>query len=412
MGWRYSISGVAGVVLLLAIVGCAPIGAPVTPSPIPSTTTSTTTSNGVCAAGPVAARAVAGLSDFTRWLSRERVAGVVGEVGWPGTGADAASWNAVAARWFQSADQAGVGAIQWATGEWWQTSYALSPYVAPFDGAAVSQSRPGAAVLEAHLSVNGTTGSTTWRGVTVAGGEFSAPGPLTSPSSFSNLRPGVYDTNYHFDQASTFTYLASRGITLVRIPFRWEVIQRAPLAALDTTEVARLHAVVARAHAAGLSVLLDVHNYGAYWLDQSGSGIRRAIGSTQVPRSAFADLWSRLATEFASTPGVVGYGLMNEPVKLPGTTAAAEAQAWEQDSQAAVDAIRLVDTNTTVVVGGYEWSGATGWSVRHPRAWIIDPAGKVRYEAHDYFDEDGSGTYVQSYATEVARAGAWVSAPC
>jgi hypothetical protein len=65
-----------------------------------------------------------------------------------------------------------------------------------------------------------------------------------------------------------------------------------------------------------------------------------------------------------------------------------------------------------VVVGGYEWSGATGWSARHPHAWITDPSNNVRYEAHQYFDEDGSGSYAQSYATEVAHAGAWTTSAC
>lgn len=371
-----------------------------------------TVSSGPCGAGPVAARAIAGLTDFTDWLARERVAGVVGEVGWPGAGGDATSWNAVASAWFAAADRAGVGAIQWATGEWWQTTYKLSPYVAPSDGAPVSVARSGAAVLEAHLTNRGVADAGSWRGVTVAGGEFGATGPLTSPASFSNVNPGVYDTNYHFDQAATFTYLASRGIRLVRIPFRWEVVQRAPFAALDATELARLQSVVGRAHAAGLAVLLDVHNYGAYWLDQSGAGIRRPIGSSQLSAAAFADLWSRLATAFSATPGIAGYGLMNEPVNLPGATFADEVANWERASQAAVDAIRLVDSHTTVVVGGYEWSGASGWSARHPHAWIADPSGHLRYEAHQYFDEDGSGTYGQSYATEVAHASAWAGTSC
>ena len=39
-----------------------------------------------------------------------------------------------------------------------------------------------------------------------------------------------------------------------------------------------------------------------------------------------------------------------------------------------------------------------------PRAWIDDPAGNVRYEAHHYWDADGSGTYQQSYKADVDAA--------
>ena len=152
--------------------------------------------------------------------------------------------------------------------------------------------------------------------------------------------------------------------------------------------------------------------HGAYWLDQSGQGIRRALGSTELPAGALADLWGRLATAFTAEPGVLGYGLMNEPIGLPGAAERTQAMVWEAASQAAVTAIRAQDTHTTIVVGGYGWSGADGWSVRHPHAWITDTNDNLRYEAHEYFDEDGSGSYTQSYATEVAHANAWATTTC
>ena len=400
-------------VLAVGVAACTPLASlPGSNGATPTTATPSTGAPGPCAAGPIAARAIAKLDDFTGWLEREHVAGVIGEVGWPGSGPDLSAWNAVGSRWFQAADAANVGALVWATGEWWQTGYRLSPYVAPSDGDPVSQTRSNAAVLEAHLSVGGVTGPTTWRGVTVAGGEFGGPGPLSSPTSFSNANNGVYDTNYHFDQAATFTYLASRGIPVVRIPFRWEVVQPVPFQPLDAVEVARVRAAAQRASAAGIGVLLDVHNYGAYWLDQSGQGVRRALGSPELPTSALADLWGRLAASFTAEPGVLGYWLMNEPIGLPGATERTQATVWEQASQAAVTAIRAHDTHTTILVGGYGWSGADGWSVRHPHAWITDPNDSLRYEAHEYFDEDGSGSYTQSYATEVAHASAWQTTPC
>jgi aryl-phospho-beta-D-glucosidase BglC (GH1 family) len=319
----------------------------------------------------------------------------------------------VGQRWFAAADRAGVGALDWATGEWWGTTYPLSPYVAPADGSPVSAARSGAAVLEAHLAVGGATGPGVWRGVTDAGGEFAGPGALDSPTAYSNANPGVYDTNYHYDQAATFTYLAGRGITLVRIPFRWESIQPTPFGPLDVNELDRLRATVARAHAAGVSVLLDIHNFGAYWLAEGSQGVREPLGSSRLPTTALADVWSRLATAFAGTPGVVGYGLMAEPIGLPGATERDRAIVWEQASQQAVDAIRRVDARTTILVPGSEWSAAAGWAARHPHAWINDPNGGTRYEAHEYFDEDNSGTYTQSYATEVQHAqNLWGTSPC
>jgi hypothetical protein len=82
------------------------------------------------------------------------------------------------------------------------------------------------------------------------------------------------------------------------------------------------------------------------------------------------------------------------------------AQVWERASQVAVDAIRATGDRTSVSAAGYLWSGASSFAQQHPRAWIRDPLGAVRYEAHHYFDRDHSGTYVHTYAEEVADAAA------
>jgi hypothetical protein len=397
--WRGAL--VAAGLALVTLAACTPV---VSPPARPPTTRPPSTA---CTAGPVAARAVAVLREFTGWLRREGVAGVIGEVGWPTW---APTWNAVGERWFRAADAARVGAISWATGEWWQTTYPLSPYVASSDGSPVNTARLGAAVLEAHLA------TAPWRGISVAGAEFGTPGPLETPTArFSNAKPGTDNDAYHYDQAGTFTYLWSRGIRLVRLPFRWERIQPQLGQPLDPDELGRLQVAVGHANAAGLQVILDVHNFGAYWLDAGGNGVRQPVGSTAAPSGAFADLWTRLATAFAaSSPSAVAYGLMAEPVELGGATERADALIWESVSQEAVSAIRTVDTTHTILVPGSEWSAAHGWARRHPVAWITDPAGKTIYEAHQYFDADSSGHYQQSYATEVQQAAAagWSTKPC
>ena len=102
-----------------------------------------------------------------------------------------------------------------------------------------------AAVLERHASSGAAL-----RGVNVAGAEFGAP-QIEPTSSFSNRDPGTYDTAYHYDTQATFDYLAGRGVKLVRLPVRWERLQREPFAPLDAAEVARLRAALSRAGQAG-----------------------------------------------------------------------------------------------------------------------------------------------------------------
>ena len=43
-----------------------------------------------------------------------------------------------------------------------------------------------------------------------------------------------------------------------------------------------------------------------------------SLGSAQLPTSALADFWARTAQATRNLPGLLGYDLMNEPVRLAG----------------------------------------------------------------------------------------------
>jgi endoglucanase len=153
--------------------------------------------------------------------------------------------------------------------------------------------------------------------------------------------------------------------------------------------------VLAQAAKSRLRVVLDLHNYGRF---ASPAGVL-TLGSPALPATDLADLWRRLARALGSSPALSGYGLMNEPHDLPGG-----APAWERASQLTVAAVRAVDRTTPILVAGYSYSSAARWPSVHPRPWINPRSGPVLYEAHQYFDRDGSGTYRDSYQAENARA--------
>jgi hypothetical protein len=333
---------------------------------------------------------------FTEWLEANGAKGYIGEVGWPDV--HVAQWNSVADRWYAVADRAGLWVTAWATGEWWGTDYPLAIYEDRVPGAGVDSRNDQAQVLEAHPTAPGYL-----RGINVAGGEFAAPS-ADPQSPFSNAHPGAYGIDYHYDSQSTFEYLGERGVRLVRIPFRWERVQRALGARLAGQEVKRLKRVVARAGAAGLKVILDMHNYGAYYLFNGDIGVRRPIGSAHCSLGHFANVWKRLSYQFKGVRNVVGYGLMNEPVKLPASSRLSAARLWERASQRALNAIRANEDRKLVLISGYNYSGVQSWTAQHPDAWIHDRANRFRYEAHHYWDVDHSGDYPDSYQTEVDYA--------
>lgn len=352
-------------------------------------------------------RVRAELKMFTDWLQENGARGYIGEIGWPDDAdREAERWNSLADAWFRDADAANLWVTAWATGEWWIHPYYRLAVYENRKGAhdsGVESKNTQATVLEAHPSTD-----IYLRGINVCGGEFGTPEALARRSRFSNRRPGIYNTHYHYDSQATFDYLADRGLKLVKLAFRWERLQSRLGAPLDATELARLRGAVSRARAAGLQVLLDMHNYGEYYLFNGkrgrrrtarARGVRRPIGSDHVTYDHFADAWEKISAAFGDNPGIVGYSLQAEPAGMPDG-----ATGWELASQAALDVIRRRDDSKLVAVSGYDWAGVQSWTTNHPTKWIDDPADNHCYEGHHYWDRDHSGEYARSYAAELANA--------
>ena len=221
---------------------------------------------------------------------------------------------------------------------------------------------------------SGTTPTTglQWRGVSLAGAEF---GP--------NQLPGTYNTDFAYPTAASAAYFKGKGMDTVRLPFLWERLQPSLNQGFDATELSRLTGFVQQVTATGVTVILDPHNYARY----RGN----LIGSSAVPNSAFADFWSRLATQFKGNAKVV-FGLMNEPREMP-------TEQWLAGANAALAAIRTTGATNIVTVPGNAWTGAHSWL----QNWygtpngtvmkgIVDPGKNMVFEVHQYLDADSSGT--------------------
>jgi endoglucanase len=196
--------------------------------------------------------------------------------------------------------------------------------------------------------------------------------------------PGVHGKTYTYPPARSLDYYKSKGVMLVRLPFRWERVQRALNGPLDAEELGRIDAFIAAARERGMKVIPEPHNYARYHAD--------LIGSPQVPNEGFADFWRRMAEHWKGEPAIYAYDLVNEPHDTQGL--------WPAAAQAAVDAIRTVDRERHILVPGDGWSGAPNWPKSNPNLWITDPSNRIVYEAHLYFDRDRSGRYVKSYDEE------------
>lgn len=192
--------------------------------------------------------------------------------------------------------------------------------------------------------------------------------------------PGAANVDYALPTAAEFDFLRSKNLTLVRLPFKWERLQPIRSGPLDRTYLGYTRAAVAKAAAHGMKIVLDCHNYGGYGTDKIGGGV--------VTNANLADLWSRLAAAFTGNSAIAGYDIMNEPSDMPSLS------SWPAAAQAAINAIRAVDTETPIYVEGNNYSSAFTWIEQNPTLHQLeDPSHLLVFSAHTYLDRDSSGTH-------------------
>ncbi len=219
-------------------------------------------------------------------------------------------------------------------------------------------------------------------GVNLAGAEFAE----------ENM-PGILDQQYTYPNAEELDYYQSKGLKLIRLPFRWERIQLEFEESLETENINKIKEVVQMATDRDMYIILDLHNYGRYRIN----GTDEIIGSNQVSVANVRDVWTKLADEFKDETNIWGYGIMNEPHDMLGST------SWFSIAQEIINGIRSVDTKTPIIVGGDSWSSAERWREESDDLKnLVDSSNKIIYEAHVYFDANAGGFYGSSYDDEGA----------
>lgn len=177
-----------------------------------------------------------------------------------------------------------------------------------------------ATLLLLPLTIHAVSYAPPMFGVNLAGAEFG-----------SNV-PGSFGSDYTYPTTANLDYYKARGIELIRLPFKWERIQKTLYGPLDPDELARLDEFFDAAEDRSMRVILDMHNYARYRI----SGTSYRIGEPQIPRTAFHDIWARLAAHFEHRDGLWAYGIMNEPYGMSSYT-------WKDSAQYAVNGIRQHD---------------------------------------------------------------------
>ena len=232
--------------------------------------------------------------------------------------------------------------------------------------------------LNANLTVAGLTTAGTVRAAgsyTAAALGYAGSGTITVKNRPQHLA-GVNLPGAEFSGATIYPttpvewdYYAAKGLKLIRVPFLWQRVQSPINTPLLEAAMVNFDTVMSLARNRGMKVMLDMHNY-----DQ----INGSLIDTPAEYAAYQDVWTRIAARYANETALWGYDIMNEPHGTGGT--------WPTAAQYGVNGVRASDMNHFVVVEGDNWAGSQGWMASNANLDVSDPAGKLIYQAHSYWD--------------------------
>lgn len=242
----------------------------------------------------------------------------------------------------------------------------------------------GLLMLAVGLANNSLAAAVRYTGVNLFGAEFG-----------ESVLPGTYGQNYIYPNQTEVDYFRGKGMNTIRLPFRWERLQRATNTVLNATELGRMNTFVSAATAKGMFVILEPHNFARYFPQAQGSENFQtaALGriGNNITYASFADFWRRVA-EVYRTNDHVFFNLMNEPNSMP-------TEDWVMAANAAIAAIRAAGATNLILVPGNQWTGAWAWSQNFygtPNSVallnIADSASNHAFEVHQYLDSNSSGS--------------------
>jgi len=166
------------------------------------------------------------------------------------------------------------------------------------------------------------------------------------------------------------------GFATVRLPVRFSSHALAtPPYTIDAAFMARVHHVVDANLAAGLNVIIDLHNYDELFTDPDGNTLR------------FAELWRQVAAEFRNAPSGVWFELINEPHGAFNDTNLLAVLT------PALAAVRATNPTRPVIIGGQNYSGIDSLATV---AFPNDPNIVPTFHYYDPFDFTHQGaTFVR-----------------
>ena len=181
-------------------------------------------------------------------------------------------------------------------------------------------------------------------------------------------------------------FIASTGANTIRLPFHYKLFTEEDYMGMNSSQEGfrRIDDAVSWCRKYGLYLILDMHDAPG---GQTGDNIDDSYGypwlfEDESAQRQFCDIWKKIASHYKDEPVILGYELINEPI-APYFPNVKELNAkLEPVHKMAVSAIREVDRNHIILLGGAQWNG----HFEPFTDWTYDD--KIMYTCHRY----GGGT--------------------
>jgi hypothetical protein len=154
-------------------------------------------------------------------------------------------------------------------------------------------------------------------------------------------------------------FIKASGLNCIRVPFNYRLFTPEEFPGLwKGPGFEMLDRVIRWSRDAGISVILDMHCAPG---GQTGDNIDDSWGypflfESEESQQRFVDVWVEIAKRYADETAVIGYDLLNEPIATY-FDAGRLNPLLEPLYKRAVKAIREVDRNHLIFLGGAQWNG-------------------------------------------------------
>ena len=156
------------------------------------------------------------------------------------------------------------------------------------------------------------------------------------------------------------TFIAQQGANAIRLPFNYKLFTDEDYMGLNSQQdgFQRIDQLISWCRQAGLYLILDMHDCPG---SQTGDNIDDGYGypwlfESEQSQQLFCDIWQRIAKRYAKEPVILGYELMNEPIAHYFENKDELNARLEPLYKRAVKAIRQVDRNHVILLGGARWN--------------------------------------------------------